>query len=78
MYINFTFMVTFVYIHVYASSSRWMVAGVGDSLKGNQSYEHPESPIAGEVLSAQVVSFEKIKLTNNEAPAPGQVRTQYI
>ncbi|KAH3735139.1 T-box transcription factor TBX18-like isoform X2 [Dreissena polymorpha] len=60
------------YRYVY-HSSRWMVAGVGDSLKGNQSYEHPESPMAGEVLSAQVVSFEKIKLTNNEAPAPGQI-----
>ncbi|KAH3742398.1 hypothetical protein DPMN_049140 [Dreissena polymorpha] len=52
-----------------------MLAG---ALKGNQSYEKPESPMAREVLSAQVVSFEKIKLTNNETPAPGQFHTQCI
>lgn len=54
-------------------SSRWMVAGHGDTLKGNQSYEHPESPMTGEYLTSQVMSFEKIKLTNHESPSAGQV-----
>lgn len=50
-----------------------MVAGHGDSLKENQSYEHPESPMTGECMTSQVMSFEKIKLTNHDTPSPGQV-----
>ncbi|XP_045197767.2 T-box transcription factor TBX20-like isoform X2 [Mercenaria mercenaria] len=60
------------YRYVY-HSSRWMVSGVGDSIKQNQTYEHPESPMTGEYMTSQVISFEKIKLTNHEKPSTGQI-----
>ncbi|XP_060597939.1 T-box transcription factor TBX20-like [Ruditapes philippinarum] len=60
------------YRYVY-HSSRWMVSGVGDSMKQNQTYDHPESPMTGEYLTSQVISFEKIKLTNHEKPGTGQI-----
>jgi T-box protein 20 len=34
---------------------------------------HPDSPFTGEQLRKQVVSFEKVKLTNNEMDKNGQV-----
>jgi len=59
-------------------SSRWMVAGHGDALREGQGYEHPDSPLTGDALATQVLSFEKIKLTNNDVPAAGQVRVYVI
>jgi hypothetical protein len=35
---------------------------------------HPDSPFTGEQLRKQVVSFEKVKLTNNEMDKNGQVK----
>lgn len=60
------------YRYVY-HSSRWMLSGVGDALKPDQTYEHPDSPMTGEYLTSQVISFEKIKLTNHEKPGTGQI-----
>jgi T-box protein 20 len=34
---------------------------------------HPDSPFTGEQLRKQVVSFEKVKLTNNEMDKHGHV-----
>ena len=59
--------------YIFYFSSRWMVCGVGDTMKQNQIYDHPESPMTGEYLTSQVISFEKIKLTNHEKPGSGQV-----
>ena len=50
-----------------------MVAGSGDCMLPNQRYEHPDSPVDGAYVQSQLVSFERIKLTNNDKPRPGQV-----
>ncbi|KAL4233677.1 T-box transcription factor tbx18 [Mactra antiquata] len=60
------------YRYVY-HSSRWMMSGVGESMKPDQIYDHPESPMLGEYMTSQVISFEKIKLTNHEKPSAGQI-----
>jgi len=36
-------------------------------------YVHPDSPFTGEQLMKQMVSFEKVKLTNNELDQHGHV-----
>jgi len=36
-------------------------------------YVHPDSPFTGEQLLKQMVSFEKVKLTNNELDQHGHV-----
>lgn len=38
-------------------------------------YVHPDSPFTGEQLMKQMVSFEKVKLTNNELDQHGHVST---
>lgn len=57
-------------------SSKWMVSGLGDEMIRDQIYRHPDSPADGAVLEAQIVSFERIKLTNNDSPKYGQVRCE--
>jgi T-box protein 20 len=52
------------YRYAYHRSS-WLVAGKADP--------HPDSPFTGDQLRKQVVSFEKVKLTNNEMDKNGQV-----
>lgn len=37
-------------------------------------YAHPDCPLSVDALRKQVVSFEKVKLTNNELDKNGQVR----
>ena len=41
-------------------------------------YAHPDAPYTGEQLRKQVVSFEKVKLTNNEMDKNGQVMYKLI
>lgn len=62
------------YRYAYHRSS-WLVAGKADPPAPNRLYAHPDSPYSGEQLRKQVVSFEKVKLTNNEMDKNGQVRT---
>jgi T-box protein 20 len=70
--------------------SAWLVAGKGDPASPNRYshrarddrrqptayrlYMHPDSPFTGEQLGKQVVSFEKVKVTNNELDKAGHVR----
>lgn len=54
--------------------SAWLVAGKADPPPPARLYAHPDSPINVDVLRKQVVSFEKVKLTNNEMDKNGQVR----
>ena len=61
------------YRYAYHRSS-WLVAGKADPPPPHRFYVHPDSPYTGEQLRKQVVSFEKIKLTNNELDKNGQVR----
>lgn len=60
------------YRYAYHRSS-WLVAGKADPPAPCRIYAHPDSPFSGEQLRKQVVSFEKVKLTNNEMDKNGQV-----
>lgn len=60
------------YRYAYHRSS-WLVAGKADPPAPARLYAHPDSPISVDVLRKQVVSFEKVKLTNNEMDKNGQV-----
>lgn len=43
------------------------------SILSTRLYVHPDSPFTGEQLLKQMVSFEKVKLTNNELDQHGHV-----
>ncbi|XP_022651576.1 T-box protein H15-like [Varroa jacobsoni] len=53
--------------------SCWLVAGKADPACANVLYQHPDSPYHGDQLRKQVVSFEKVKLTNNEMDKQGHI-----
>lgn len=57
-------------------SSKWMVAGNADSPVPPRVYIHPDSPASGETWMRQVISFDKLKLTNNELDDQGHVSRQ--
>jgi len=62
------------YRYAYHRSS-WVVAGKADPAHaGRQVYRHPDSPLSGRQLAAQSLSFEKLKLTNNNVDKNGHVR----
>jgi len=65
------------YRYAYHRSS-WLVAGKADPPAPARLYIHPDSPFTGEQLRKQVVSFEKVKLTNNEQDKHGQVCGQFF
>ncbi|XP_067006777.2 T-box transcription factor TBX20 [Anabrus simplex] len=60
------------YRYAYHRSS-WLVAGKADPPAPCRLYMHPDSPFTGEQLRKQVVSFEKVKLTNNEMDKHGHL-----
>ena len=53
------------YRYAYHRSS-WLVAGKCDPPPPRRLYTHPDSPFTSDQLAKQIVSFEKVKLTNNE------------
>ncbi|XP_022901419.1 T-box transcription factor TBX20-like [Onthophagus taurus] len=60
------------YRYAYHRSS-WLVAGKADPPAPSRMYAHPDSPFSGEHFRKQIVSFEKVKLTNNEMDKNGQI-----
>ena len=61
------------YRYAYHRSS-WLVAGKADPPPPHRFYVHPDGPFSAEQLERrQVISFEKVKLTNNEMDKSGQV-----
>ena len=60
------------YRYAYHRSS-WLVAGKADPPAPARLYTHPDSPFTADQLRKQVISFEKVKLTNNEMDKQGQV-----
>ncbi|XP_064933463.1 T-box transcription factor TBX22 isoform X2 [Columba livia] len=59
------------YRYVY-HSSQWMVAGNTDhSCITPRLYIHPDSPCSGETWMRQIISFDRVKLTNNEMDDKG-------
>lgn len=53
--------------------STWLVAGKADPPAPVRLYMHPESPFSGEQLLKQIISFEKVKLTNNVLDQSGHI-----
>jgi len=54
-------------------NSRWMVAGKADPEMPKRMYIHPDSPATGDQWMQKVVSFHKLKLTNNLSDKQGFV-----
>ncbi|XP_046738811.1 optomotor-blind protein-like isoform X2 [Diprion similis] len=59
-------------------NSRWMVAGKADPEMPKHMYLHPDSPSNGEQWMQKVVSFHKLKLTNNISDKHGFVSTTIL
>lgn len=53
--------------------STWLVAGKADPPAPVRLYMHPDSPFTGEQLLKQIISFEKVKLTNNGTYQTGHI-----
>jgi len=60
------------YRYAYHKSS-WLIAGKADPPSPARIYLHPDAPFTGEQLRKQVVSFEKVKLTNNDMDNSGHI-----
>ncbi|XP_067903116.1 T-box transcription factor TBX22-like [Heterodontus francisci] len=64
------------YRYVY-HSSQWMVAGnTEQSPLTPRLYVHPDSPASGESWMKQIVSFDRVKLTNNDMDEKGHIILQ--
>ncbi|NWI12880.1 TBX22 factor, partial [Crypturellus soui] len=58
-------------------SSQWMVAGSTEHAgPAPRLYVHPDSPSSGETWMRQVVSFDRVKLTNNDMDDKGHIILQ--
>ena len=55
--------------------SCWQNAGKADPPSPTRLYLHPDSPFTRDQLKKQVISFEKVKLTNNDENKHGHVST---
>lgn len=60
------------YRYAYHKSS-WQQAGKADPPSPTKLFLHPDGPFTLDQLKRQVISFEKIKLTNNDASKHGYV-----
>lgn len=65
-------------ISSFAFNSRWLVAGKADPEMPKRMYIHPDSPSTGEQWMQKVVSFHKLKLTNNISDKHGFVSSQTL
>lgn len=55
-------------------SPEWIASGKADPHCQGRSYIHPDSPATGAQWMRQAISFNKVKLTNNNFDQSGQVR----
>lgn len=53
--------------------SSWAVAGKADPVSPPRFHLHPDSPASGATWMKQVISFDKLKLTNNQYDENGHV-----
>ena len=58
-------------------TSSWVVAGKADPNSPPRIHVHPDSPAKGAAWMKQVVSFDKLKLTNNQLDDNGHVSLLY-
>lgn len=61
---------------VYSFSSSWVVAGKADPISPPRIHVHPDSPAQGSTWMKQIVSFDKLKLTNNQLDENGHVNKE--
>ena len=54
-------------------NGKWTVAGKADPEMPKRLYIHPDSPASGEQWEQKIVSFHKLKLTNNISDKNGYV-----
>lgn len=54
-------------------SSSWVVAGKADPISPPRIHVHPDSPAPGSTWMKQIISFDKLKLTNNQLDENGHV-----
>ncbi|XP_033172423.1 T-box transcription factor TBX1 isoform X1 [Drosophila mauritiana] len=54
-------------------NSCWVVAGKADPISPPRIHVHPDSPAAGSNWMKQIVSFDKLKLTNNQLDENGHI-----
>ncbi|XP_017776791.1 PREDICTED: T-box transcription factor TBX1-A [Nicrophorus vespilloides] len=54
-------------------SSSWVVAGKADPVSPPRIHVHPDSPATGSQWMKQVISFDKLKLTNNQMDDNGHI-----
>ncbi len=59
-------------------NSKWMVAGKADPEMPKRLYYHPDSPATGEQWMSKVISFHKLKLTNNIQDKHGFVSLELV
>ena len=53
--------------------SEWVVVGKTEPSSLRRPYIHPDSPATGAVWDKQIVSFQKLKITNNHLDQPGRL-----
>lgn len=58
-------------------SSSWVVAGKADPVSPPRIHVHPDSPAKGAQWVKQVISFDKLKLTNNQLDDHGHVSLDF-
>lgn len=68
-----TEMKTFEKKQTFFYSSSWVVAGKADPISPPRIHVHPDSPAPGSTWMKQIVSFDKLKLTNNQLDENGHV-----
>ncbi|XP_076344202.1 T-box transcription factor TBX1-like [Tachypleus tridentatus] len=54
-------------------SSTWVVSGKADSVMPPRIHVHPDSPAKGSQWMKQLVSFDRLKLTNNQMDSNGYI-----
>ncbi|XP_055692938.1 T-box transcription factor TBX10 [Lutzomyia longipalpis] len=54
-------------------SSSWVIAGKADPISPPRIHVHPDSPAPGAAWMKQIVSFDKLKLTNNQLDENGHI-----
>lgn len=59
-------------------SSAWVVAGRADPVSPPRIHVHPDSPASGAHWMKQPISFDKLKLTNNQLDDNGHVSRSFI
>ena len=59
-------------------SSAWVVAGRADPVSPPRIHVHPDSPETGAHWMKQPISFDKLKLTNNQLDDNGHVSTIFV